>query len=126
MVAEPRTWVDVESAVRAWGRSVLPELEERVFFGFSNDAPLPQVVLTRITGPDDRCLVQFDCWAETKAGAAALAADLATAIDALAHYVDEETVLHGARIEGIRWQPDQESDTPRYVVEATFTASART
>ncbi|MFA7297317.1 MAG: hypothetical protein WC211_09080 [Dehalococcoidia bacterium] len=126
MFAEPRTWVDVEGAIRAWARWVLPALEERAFFGFSNDAPLPQVVLTRISGPDDRCLVQFDCWAETKAEAAMLAADLATAIDAIAHYVDDETVLHGARIEGIRWQPDQESDTPRYVVEATFTASART
>lgn len=126
MFAEPRTWVDVESAVRVWARSVLPVLEERVFFGFSNDASLPQVVLTRITGPDDRCLVQFDCWAATKAEATTLAADLATAIDALARYVDDETVLHGARIEGVRWQPDQESDTPRYVVEATFTASSRT
>ncbi|MFA5517425.1 MAG: hypothetical protein WDA20_14195 [Desulfuromonadales bacterium] len=126
MVAEPRTWVDVESAVRAWLRQALPSLDGRAFFGFSNDAPLPQVVLTRITGPDDRCVVQFDCWAETKAGAAVLAADVATAIDVLARYVDGETVLHAARIEGIRWQPDIESDTPRYVVEATFTASSRT
>lgn len=126
MVAEPRTWVDVESALRAWVRQALPSLDGRAFFGFSNDATLPQVVLTRISGPDDRCLVQFDCWADTKAESAQLAADLATAIDALARYVDGETVLHGARIDGIRWQPDQESDTPRYVVEATFTASSRT
>lgn len=126
MVAEPRTWVDVERAVRTWARIALPSLDERVFFGFSNDAPLPQVVLVRIAGPDDRCLVQFDCWAETKAEAAALAAGLATALDALAHAVHEEAVLHGARVEAIRWQPDPESDTPRHVVEATVTASART
>jgi hypothetical protein len=126
MFAEPRTWVDVEGAICPWARSVLPALDERVFFGVSNDAPLPQVVLTRISGPDDRCLVQFDCWGETKAASAQLAADLATAIDTLTRHVDDETVLHGARLEGVRWQPDQESDTPRYVVEATFTASART
>lgn len=126
MVAEPRTWVDVEGAVRAWARQSLPALEGRVFFGFANDAPLPQVVLTRIAGSDDRCLLQFDCWAETKAASAQLAAALATAIDALARWVDGEVVLHGARVDEVRWQPDPESDTPRHIVEATFTAAART
>ncbi len=123
MVAEPRAWVDVESAVRAWARQALPSLDGRAFFGFSNDASLPQVVLVRIAGPDDRCLLQFDCWAETKAGSAQLAADLATALDGLDRFIHQETVLHGARVEGVRWQPDQESDAPRHVVEATFTAT---
>ncbi|MBM4414902.1 MAG: hypothetical protein FJ035_01225 [Chloroflexi bacterium] len=124
MVAEPHTWVDVEDAIRAWGREALPDLEGRVFFGFSNDAALPQVVLTRIAGPDDRCLIQFDLWAATKAAAAAVAAELCTAVDALGRFTHEQTVLHGARVEQVRWQPDEESDTPRYVVEATFAASA--
>ena len=124
MVAEPRTWVDVESAVRAWAREALLVLDDRVFFGVSNDAAMPQVVLTRIAGPDDRCLIQFDVWAETKVAAAALTADLATAADVLARYAHETTVLHGARAESVRWQPDEESDTPRYVVDVTFTASA--
>jgi len=124
MVAEPRTWVDVESAVRAWARDALPALDGRVFFGASNDAAMPQVVLIRIAGPDDRCLIQFDVWADAKAAAAALAADLATAIDAMGRYTHEDTLLLGARVESVRWQPDAESDTPRYVVEATFTASA--
>ena len=124
MVAEPRTWVDVESAVRAWAREALPDLDGRVFFGASNDAPIPQVVLSRIAGPDDRCLIQFDAWAETKVAAAALATDVATAADALGRYVYEGTVLYGARVESVRWQPDEESDTPRQVVEVTFTASA--
>ncbi|MCC6238107.1 MAG: hypothetical protein IT299_11125 [Dehalococcoidia bacterium] len=124
MVAEPRTWVDVESAVRAWAREVLPAIEDRVFFGVSNEAPMPQLVLTRISGPDDRCLIQFDVWGETKSAAAALAADLATAADALSRHTHETTLLLGARVEGVRWQPDEESDTPRYVVDVTFTASA--
>ena len=124
MFAEPRTWVNVEDAVRAWARGALPTIDGRVFFGANNDAAMPQVGLSRITGPDDRCLVQFDVWAETKAAAAQLAADLATALDALGRYTHETTLLHGARVEGVRWLPDEESDTPRYVVEATFTASA--
>lgn len=124
MVAEPRTWVDVENAVRAWAREALPALDDRVFFGVSNDAAMPQVVLSRIAGPDDRCLIQFDAWAETKAAAAALAADLAAAADALTRYTHETTLLLGARVESVRWQPDEKSDNPRYVVDATFTASA--
>ena len=51
-------------------------------------------------------------------------ASLATAIDALGRYTHDQTLLHGARVEGVRWLPDEESDTPRYLVEATFTASA--
>ena len=124
MVAEPRTWVDAESAVRAWAREALPALDDRVFFGVSNDAAMPQIVLTRIAGPDDRCLIQFDVWAETKAAAAAIATELATAADALSRYTHETTLLLGARVESVRWQPDAESDTPRYVVDVTFTASA--
>lgn len=124
MVAEPRTWVDVESAVRAWARAALPALDNRVFFGVSNEAAMPQVVLTRIAGPDDRCLIQFDVWGETKAAAAALAADIATAADALTRYLHESSLLLGARVESVRWRPDEESDTPRYVVDVTFTASA--
>lgn len=124
MVAEPSTWVDVEDAVRAWARGALPAIDGRVFFGASNDAAMPQVVLSRIGGPDGRCLIQFDVWAKTKAAAAQVAASLATAIDALGRYTHDQTLLLGARVEGVRWLPDEESDTPRYVVEATFTASA--
>ena len=124
MVAEPRIWVDVEDAVRAWARAALPALEGRVFFGANNDAAMPQVVLSRIAGPDDRCLIQFDVWADAKAASAQFAADLATALDALGRYTHGTTLLHGARVEGVRWLPDDANDTPRHVVEATFTASA--
>ncbi|MBM4438462.1 MAG: hypothetical protein FJ029_14820 [Actinobacteria bacterium] len=121
---DARTWVDVERAVRAWARQVLPDLEGRVFFGASNGARMPQVVLTRVAGPDDRCLIQFDVWAETKAAAAGVAAVLATAAERLGRYVGDGVLLHGARVESVRWQPDEESDAPRYIVEATFTAGA--
>lgn len=126
MVAEARTWVDIEAAVRAWARSVMTTLDGRVFFGYAVDAAKSQIVLMRIAGPDDRCLIQFDVWAEGKAQAAALAAELATAVDALGRYTHENVLLHGAVVEGVRWQPDEESNVPRYVVDATFTATART
>lgn len=124
MVAEARTWVDVEGAVRAWARAALPGVAGRVFFGVNNAIADSQVVLYRVAGPDDDCLIQFDIWAATKAVAAGLAAALATAADGLSRYIADGVLLHGAVVESVRWQPDEESDAPRYIVEVTFTASA--
>lgn len=126
MVAEARTWVDVEGAVRQWARQALPSLSGRVFFGFNGAATptFPQLVLFRVGGPDDRCLIQFDVWGSSKAEAASTAAALATAADALSRYTHGGALLHGALVEGVRWQPDEESDQPRYVVDVMFTATA--
>lgn len=124
MVAEPSIWVDVESAVRDWARNAVASVNRRVFFGFNDKAAMPQVVVFRIAGPDDRVLIQFDVWAHTKALAAATAAELATAADGLGRSVHGGVVLLGANVEGSRWQPDEQSDKPRYVVDVTFTAVA--
>lgn len=131
MVAEPRTWVDGEAALRAWAREAMPALGGRVFFAYNDKAAQPQVVLQRIAGPDDRCLIQFDIWGATKAVAARTAARLATEADAIGRYTfepeaaDEPSVLiHGALVESVRWQPDEESGAARYVVEATFMLTA--
>lgn len=124
MVAEPRTWVDVEAAVRAWARGAMPSVSGRVFFAFAERADLPQIVVWRLGGPDDRCLVQFDVWANTKAEAAGAAAELATALDGLIRYVGAGALLHGAVVIDARWMPDDTSDLPRYIVDATVTATA--
>lgn len=123
MVAEARTWVDVESAVREWARDAVVGANRRVFFAPTASTE-PQIALFRVAGPDDRCLIQFDAWAPNKAQAASLAAELATAADALGRYTHGDVLLHGARVEGVRWQPDEESGAARYVVEATITATA--
>src|ERR1051326_9081882 len=125
MVAEPRTWVDVEGAVREWARDNVDEVSRRVFFGYNEAAALPQIVLFRIGGPDDRCLIQFDVWGKPKAQAASVAAKLATAADELSRYVTEGVILHGSVVESVRWQPDEERDTRRYVGDVMSTATAR-
>lgn len=124
-VAEPRTWVDVEAAIREWARDTVTGVNGRVFFGAAK-AALPQIVLARLGGPDDSAFIQFDVWGSDKAEAADAAAELATAVDALDRYVSDDatTILHGATVDGIRWLPDPDDDRPRYVVDATFTASA--
>ena len=124
MVAEARVWVDVEAAVREWARDAGTSAERRVFFGYSDQAAQPQLTLFRVSGPDDSCLIQFDAWARTKADAASLAAELATAADALGRYTFGGAVLHGAAVQDVRWQPDFEDNEPRYIVEVVFFAMA--
>jgi len=125
--AEPRTWVDVEGAIRSWIREAIPSVNSRVFFG-TNDTVFKnkqsQIVLFRVAGPDDDCLIQCDVWAATKAEAAALAAELATAADALARYSWEGVLLLSATVDSVRWLPDEAADTPRYIVEMTIFAIA--
>lgn len=126
MVAEPRVYVDVEAAVRAWAREALPALSGRVFFGANEtlwNQGATQVVLERVSGSDDECLIQFSVWAASKVAAATTAAALATAADALGRYVHGSTLLLGAAVSNPgRWLPDEESNTPRYIVEVVFTA----
>lgn len=117
-------WVDVENAVRSWARDFVLSAERRVFFGVNNNVDFPQIVLHRLGGPDSACLIQFDVWAATKATAAAAAAELASAVDALARYDTGDVLLHAAVVESSRWLPDPETDKPRYIVDVTFVASA--
>jgi len=120
LVAERHQAVDVEAAVRAWARDVL---DVKVFFGVNQEADFPQVIIRRVGGADDRALIQFDCWADTKADAAAAAAQLCTELTGVGTVDYEGVRLHDALWLGTRWLPDEASDTPRYIVEAQFAAS---
>jgi hypothetical protein len=124
LVAEASTSVDVTAGVIAWVKAVLPAtFGTRVFSGYNSAAAQPQVVVQRIAGPDDACYIQFDVWAVGRSEAALAAAQLATMVSALARFVSGNVLLKDATVESIRWLPDPESDTPRYIVEVTFTAS---
>jgi hypothetical protein len=127
VIAEPRTWVDVEAAVREWARDAVSAVNRRVFFGANNAAARPQIVLFRVAGPDDLCLIQFDVRAASKEAAASAAAELATAADGLSRFSYNGVLLLGATVDSIRWLPDEEmpvKDSARYIVEVTFTAIA--
>lgn len=127
MVAEARTWIDVESAVREWARDNVQSVERRVFFGVNNtvwEQRKSQIVIFRIAGPDDRALIQFDCWAADKASAAEVQSELCTEADHISRYAHNGVLLLGADVESVRWQPDEAGDTPRYIVQATVTAVA--
>lgn len=125
MVAEPVKFVDVEKAVSEWARDNVPIVNRRVFFGPNNKISTSQIVVSRIAGVDSDCLIQFDCWPAVgggKVGALAIAMQLATEADKLSYYATGDCVLKQAVVEQVRWQPDEESNAPRYIVEATFSA----
>lgn len=125
MVAEAKTFVDVEAAVREWARDAVTTADRRVFFAANNKVNAPQIVLFRIAGTDEDCLLQCDCWAPKKEQASAMAVELETAAHALGRYESTDgVILHGMRVDNSRWLPDEESLTPRYVVEITVTATA--
>lgn len=124
MVAESRTWVDIEKALREWLKDALTGMGRRVFFASPSNAVMPQVVLFRIAGPDDECLMQFDVWGSSKVQAAQAAAQLATTLDGLTRFEFEGVLLMGADVQSISWTPDEESTTPRYIVQALITAYA--
>lgn len=123
MVAEPHVWVDIEKAVREWLKGALVGMGRRVFFAPSG-AVFPQVSLTRISGPDFECLMQFDVWGSSKVQAAEAGAQVAATLDALGRFEFEGILLLGASVESISWTPDEESTTPRYIVQAIISAMA--
>lgn len=120
MVAEAYVAVDVEKAVVAWARAQ----GFVAFFGVNNGGSFPQAIIQRVAGPDSDVLIQFDVWGGTKAEAAATAANLRTALTGLSSYDHDGIRLHGVSDPSARWLPDPDSDRPRYIVEASFHATA--
>lgn len=126
MVAEPREYVIEGAAVRAWARQAVPLAGDRVFFGYNTTSVGPQIVVTRIGGVPWP-LYQFDCWASSMRDAEALAAELETAIEFFQPwaYPADDAVIRGAVLENAGpFQPDVESDKPRFVVDARFMVMA--
>lgn len=127
MPAEPYTAVDVEGLVREWARDTISLVGRRVYFAPSQSGEWPQLVLFRIRGPDEACLIQFDIHTNSvhgKATAEAVRQQLVEAVNTAANYKHGDAVIRGASVFDERWLPDLESGAARYVVEAYFTASA--
>lgn len=126
MVAEPRQYPIEGAAIRAWAREAVASAQQHVFIqGFNNAAGLPQVVVESIGG-EPWTLYQLSCYAATQRGAEVLAADVETELAALARFEHEDAVILGAVIEmRRRFRPDENSDTPCYVIDARFVTIAR-
>lgn len=104
-----------------------------VFQAMPNKAPLPSLVLSRVGGapsarsdfPQDVGRVSFDCWGNSRGEAYDVSRILMDLIEDLAPtggYTSGHGRLMAAESVSWIWLADKASDTPRYVVDALFTA----
>jgi hypothetical protein len=124
MFAEPRTFVDVTSAIPAFLKTAVPALGNRAFMGAPKAAATPYTTCYRLAGTDDRAMYQIDVWGQNRTQAETVAAQVATAIEGLSRFVAGPVLLHGAVVEDVKWLPDPASNKARVVVLALFTATA--
>ncbi len=133
----------VDQAVKLWLLSspVAPLTQQpsglyAIHMAMPKSSPLPAVIINLVSGgplnradlPATRYRIAFDCWAKTRDGASMIAR---TIIDQLEQISVGNT---GALAAGVwlgaadsismRWLPDPESDTPRYIVDALITTVA--
>lgn len=133
-------YYDAETLVQDWLKSTtVAALVTRtgggvnIFQAMPNASPIPSVVLTRVGGApalrsdliEDVARISFDCWANSRTACVALSIAIVTACENLAQqggFVNEKGRLAVAETVSWLWLPDKASDTPRYVVDALFTA----
>lgn len=130
----------VEAAVRDWLKTtdVAPLVTRAngtidIYRAMPKSAPNPVIVLTLVGGgpfpradlPATRYRISFDVLGrsldEANQIAMALVGELVWLGQADAGEVVGGVYLGAADVLNVRWQPDPESDTPRYIVDALIT-----
>lgn len=103
-----------------------------IFLAMPSSAPLPAVVVTRVGGgprvtkelPEDNARISFDCWGKTRTQVSGIAYAVMAELESLSRaggYTVGNAHLAAAEVLVCLWQPDPESDTARYVVDALVT-----
>jgi hypothetical protein len=132
-------FADTEQVLKAWlpTTTVGPLIRRTdggysVFMAMPAASPLPAVIITQIAGgpdaakdlPQQTVRVQFDCWGKSRQQAG----DIARALMAELEWVPRNggAIVQGAylgacAVQMMRWLPDPDSDTPRYIVDALIT-----
>lgn len=133
-------YTDAESVAAAWLATTQvaplvtrPDGGLSIYKAMPTGAPLPAVVLSRVGGaprpqsdvPEDLVRLSFDCWGRSRSESVTVAAALVAACEGLGEaggYVADTGRLAAAEVVSWVWAPDPRSDTPRYVVDALFSA----
>lgn len=134
----PITYGPVDEAVKQWlldsddvSTSVMAG--GHIYLAMPKSSPLPAVIITLIGGgpkrradlPLSQYRLTFDCLAASRQAASDIARALCGDLDMLGRdgpgYVTAGMYLGGADLLSMRWQPDPDSDTPRYIVDALIT-----
>lgn len=136
------TFAATEETVKQWllTTTVAPLLLRSdggisIFNAMPKGSPLPAVVLFQVTGgptplkdlPEQQVRIQFDCWATTRSEARNIALQIAVELDNIQRNggpVVNGVYLAATSVPTIRWLPDPDSDTPRYIVDALITTVA--
>lgn len=133
-------YADVETLTKLWllTTSVAPLVTRpdggvSIYLAMPAASPVPSVILSRVGGgprarkdiPEDVARISFDCWGNTRVQSMAVAEAVLGECESLARtgsYTVGDSHLLAAEVTGWVWVPDPNSDIPRYVVDALFTA----
>ena len=136
------TFAATEVTVAEWlaGSTVAPLVLRpdggvSIFNAMPKGAPLPAVVLFQVTGgptprkdlPEQTVRMQFDCWATTRSESRNIALQIAVELDNIQRNggpIVSGVYLAATSSPTVRWLPDPDSDTPRYIVDALITTVA--
>lgn len=133
------TYADVETIVKTWlfSTSVAPLVRRddggySIYNAMPVKAPNPAVIAHQITDapaprkdlPEQQVRMQFDCWGLTRLQSGDIARTLMSELEWISlsgGRVINGTYLGVAFTQSMRWLPDLESDTPRFIVQALIT-----
>jgi hypothetical protein len=132
-------YADTETIVKTWLLTTnLTLLLERPDGGISiynampPKSPVPALIAWQVAGgprprkdlPEQQVRMQFDCWGKTRSQAGDIGRTLIAELEDLAQTggrIVNGTYLGAAATQNMRWLPEPDSDTPRYIVDALIT-----
>jgi hypothetical protein len=132
-------YADTETVIKTFllGSGVAPLLRRSdggysIYNAMPPAAPIPAVIAFQISGgpaarkdlPEQQTLIQFDCWGKTRQQAGDIARLLMSELEWCARSggrIIGGVYLGTCAVQNMRWLPEPDSDTPRYVVDALIT-----
>jgi len=126
-----KTWLRASAALAAM--VPLPGgVGPAIFLAMPKGAPNPCILISQVSGgpslrkdiPEQVARISFDVYGPNRTDASAIAVALMELLHNLGSdgsYSDGLATIFAADVVGFRWQPDPDSDTPRYIVDALIT-----
>lgn len=133
------TYANTEAVVKTWlySTSVATMLLRAdggysIYHALPAKSPIPALVCFQVSGgpqtrkdlPEQQVRIQFDCWGLSRLQAGDIARALLNELENLAQNggdIISGVYLGAAVTSNMRWLPDPDSDTPRYIVDALIT-----
>lgn len=132
-------YADTEAVIKTWlhTTSVAPLLLRddggySIYNAMPARSPVPALIAWQVTGgplthkhlPEQQVRMQFDCWGLSRLQSGDIARTLIAELEWLAQGggdIISGVYLGAAATQAMRWLPDPDSDTARYIVDALIT-----